>query len=115
MPWTRSLLELPFSAIEANSAMQVIQTVDLTSYLAGGSINGQVIKVMGGPLDCEDLWTDLTSTTVSGTPSLAGNILTITLHAFTVGYGYRVTITWNSAPSAPFQTLSRFFIVRCVY
>lgn len=114
MSWTRSLLELPFSPIEVTSGEQIIQLVDLTNYLASGSINSPTVKVMGGPLDCEDLWTDLTSSVVSGSVTPSGNTLSFTLHAFTVGYGYRVILTWNSAVST-YQTLTRFFIARCIY
>lgn len=113
MPWTRSLLELPLSPVEVGSGTAIQQQVDLTSSLAGGSLNSPSAAIVGGPLDCDDLWTDLTSAVLNGVISVAGNVITLNLHAFTRGYGYRITLTWNSGTSN--QTLSRFFIVRCIY
>lgn len=111
---TRSLLELPISPVEVGSAEKRTFTVDLTAYLAGGTINSQQVKVLGGAQESDVAWTDLTSTVLSGAVTLAGNILTFTLTSFTVGFGYRATITWNSAASS-FQTFERFLILRCLY
>jgi|GEM_PF-6922009 len=114
MAWTRSQLELPFSPIEVLSSDTRIIACDLTNYLQSGTVNSLTVKVLGGPLDAQNLWIDVTATMLP-TSTLTGNVASITVKSFTVGYGYRVVLVWNSAATGNYQTLSRFFIVRCLY
>lgn len=110
------MLELPLSPVEQGSSQaNVTYTFDLSTFLAGGTINALAVKVWGGPFSVGDYnWTDLT-TALTATVSVSGNNAVVKIaNALIAGYGYRVELTWQSAASNG-QTLERFFIIRCLY
>jgi hypothetical protein len=80
--------------------------VDATAYVpSGGSTSSAaatLVELNSG--------TDRTSTGISGTPSLSGNVLTVTIHALTAGKTYSLFVLFTFSDSSELETRT---IIRC--